>query len=79
MRQITTDGKHGCLVSEPELHALYEIELCSGEHRCWEYLGKDSRSLTWWRDVETGLEFNEGSLMYVWWVVGKQDGPAAVS
>ncbi|MGE5386095.1 MAG: hypothetical protein ACM3SV_09430 [Betaproteobacteria bacterium] len=45
---------------------IYEIELCSGEIRRWLYIGADQCSLIWWKDMETGLEFNESSVMYAW-------------
>lgn len=51
----------------------YLIELCSGERRYWRYLGPDSRALIWWRDAETGKEFNEGSLMYAWQILRQAD------
>jgi hypothetical protein len=62
---------------EPESNETYEIELCSGEHRRWRYLGPDSRSSVWWRDLETGSEFSEASLMYVWQIIRKQEEPSA--
>ncbi|SBT04728.1 hypothetical protein ACCAA_180021 [Candidatus Accumulibacter aalborgensis] len=64
---------------EPESNAIYEIELCSGEHRRWRYLGADSCSSVWWRDLETGSEFNEAGLMYAWQIIVKQEDPAAES
>lgn len=57
---------------KPEIKAIYEIELCSGERLYWEYLGPDSHAGIWWRDVETGKEFNEASLMYSWTIVLKR-------
>lgn len=42
------------------------IELCSGELRRWQYLGADGRSIVWWRDLDSGQEFSESSLMYAW-------------
>ncbi|MBW7903398.1 MAG: hypothetical protein H3C26_18150 [Rhodocyclaceae bacterium] len=54
----------------PQADRDYLVELCSGERRCWRCLGADARGQTWWRDLESGLEFNEGSLMYAWRVVG---------
>ena len=54
-------------------HTVYHIELCSGEQvplalpRGWERAG------AWWRDEETGLEFNEGGLLYAWHVVAAED------
>lgn len=53
--------------------AIFRIELCSGEIRRWKYLGPDARSVTWWRDVDSGLEFNESSLMYAWRVIDEID------
>jgi len=54
---------------KPEVDATYLIELCSGEQRRWRYLGQDKKGSAWWRDLETSLEFNEGSLMYAWQIV----------
>ena len=62
---------------EPAANGVYEIELCSGEHRRWRYLGPDSHASVWWRDLETGHEFNEASLMYAWRIILKQEEPAA--
>jgi len=58
---------------------VYAIELCSGEQCRWRFLGADARGQRWWRDSESGREFNEASLMYVWTVVGEAspDEPAA--
>ena len=56
--------------------ATYLIELCSGEQRLWRYLGPDSRSAIWWKDLENGREFNEASLMYAWKIVAKQTPPS---
>lgn len=56
--------------------AVYEIELCCGELARWRYLGPDSRSQVWWRDLATGKEFNEASLMYAWQVRGQCEPPA---
>lgn len=53
-----------------QVNAVYEIELCSGERRFWQYLGPDSRRLVWWLDTETRQEFNESSLMYAWTIKG---------
>lgn len=63
----------------PESGRTYLIELCSGERRRWRCLGADARSLTWWRDLESGQEFNEGSLMYAWQIVQAADEIAADS
>jgi hypothetical protein len=59
----------------PETGEIYDIELCSGESRHWQYLGPDSRAQIWWRDTESGLEFSEASLMYAWHIVGKASRP----
>ena len=56
-----------------ESKRIYEIELCSGERVRWQYLGPDSSSAIWWRDLETGIEFNEASRMYAWRVIGFAD------
>lgn len=58
---------------KPESNGIYEIELCSGERRRWRYLGPDCNTGIWWKDVETGREFNEASLMYSWQIVVKHD------
>ena len=52
------------------VNAVYSIELCSREIRCWKYLGSDSRRLFWWLDTETKQEFNEASIMYAWSIKG---------
>ena len=57
---------------EPLAGTTYLIELCSGELRRWRYLGPDARSQIWWRDVESGLEFSESSLMYAWQIVRRE-------
>jgi hypothetical protein len=57
----------------PELNGLYEIELCSGERLFWIYLGPDEGAAVWWRDRDTGREFNESSLMYSWRIVVQHD------
>ena len=56
----------------PEAGEIYEIELCSGEIRRWQYLGPDRLAQVWWRDTESGLEFSETSLMYAWRIVRKE-------
>lgn len=53
----------------PETGVSYLIALCSGEERRWCYLGQDARGASWWRDLETELEFSESSLMYAWSIV----------
>ncbi len=52
-----------------KMNAVYEVELCSGERRRWQYLGGDGSSALWWRDLETAREFNEASVMYAWKIV----------
>ena len=54
-------------------HTVYHIELCSGEQRRWRSLGAGAGGAAWWRDEETGLEFNEGGLLYAWHVVAAED------
>ena len=63
------------MIEQPALNGVYIIELCSGERRRWQYGGADDRSQVWWRDLETGREFSETSLMYTWWIVRRQDMP----
>lgn len=57
----------------PEIDATYLIALCSGEQRRWRYLGPDARGAVWWRDVETRIEFSEGSVMYAWSIAERLD------
>lgn len=52
--------------------AIFRIELCSGEIRRWRYLGADARSQVWWRDMESGQEFSESSLMYAWRILDEE-------
>lgn len=59
----------------PRAGRCYLVELCSGELRRWRCLGTDARGQAWWRDEESGVEFNEGSLMYAWQIV--DEAPAA--
>jgi len=54
---------------EPQV--IYLIKLCSGEQRRWQYLRTDGLTRTVWRDMDTGREFNETSVLYVWEIVGK--------
>lgn len=61
----------------PAANRTYLIELCSGEQRRWRCLGADARGQVWWRDVDSGQEFNEGSLMYAWQIVGPEDADGA--
>lgn len=56
----------------PVAGRVYRIELCSGELRRWRCLGDDARGQPCWRDLESGMEFNEGSLMYAWRLVGEE-------
>ena len=60
----------------PELNAVYVVELCSGEQRRWCYRGVDRRGVGWWKDMETGVEFSDTSLLYVWQLLRKE-APAA--
>lgn len=62
--------------------AVYEVALCSDERRRWRFLGDgdgpgthdgDPGRSRWWRDVDTGVEFNEASLMYAWTLVQQED------
>ena len=57
----------------PEADTTYLIELCSGEQRRWHCLGPDARAAVWWRDLETKMEFSEGSVMYAWSIVERVD------
>jgi len=82
--QGNTDGVlHPCMAEaslsmiELDTDGVNEIELCSGEHRRWRYVRPDSYSSVWWRDLETGSEFSEASLMYVWQIIRKHEEPAA--
>jgi len=61
------------VVIKPLPDSIYLIELCSGEQRHWRYLGPDSRAMIWWKDMDSGREFNEGSLMYAWWIIAAKD------
>lgn len=49
--------------------AVYLVELCSGEQRHWRYLGPPGVENPRWRDIETGSEFGETSLLYAWRIV----------
>ena len=55
----------------PEMGEIYDIELCSGESRRWQYLGATGQMQAWWRDTESGLEFSEAGLMSAWRIIGK--------
>ena len=63
-------------MNPPILNAIYDIELCSGEQRIWRYLGEDRHAAIWWEDIESGLEFSEGSLMYAWKIIGPHGNQA---
>ena len=56
---------------QPQIKRIYQIELCSGEIRRWQYLGPLAGAQIWWRDVDSGLEFNEAGLMYAWHILGE--------
>ncbi|MBK8522946.1 MAG: hypothetical protein IPL58_01725 [Betaproteobacteria bacterium] len=60
---------------QPELNAVYLVELCSGEQRRWRHCGVDGRGVGWWQDMETGVEFSEASLLYVWQILQREDEP----
>lgn len=60
----------------PVAGRVYRIELCSGELRRWRCLGSDARGQVGWQDLESGMEFNEGSLMYAWRLIGEEVPPA---
>lgn len=49
--------------------AVYLIELCSGEQCRWRFLGEDAAQRCWWRDLDSGREFDAAGLMYAWQVV----------
>lgn len=53
----------------------YRIALCSGEERHWRFLGAGPDG-AWWRDVETGREFSEASLMYAWTILTDPAAPS---
>lgn len=60
---------------KPQSNQIYVIELCGGEERRWRFLGPDSRSQLWWRDLETRCEFNETSVMYSWQIARREAQP----
>lgn len=63
-------------MSEPQANAIYLVELCSGERRRWRCLASRPGDATcWWRDLESGREFNEASLMYAWRILSKEEDP----
>ena len=72
-RRIAGYDKAGIVMKKPTLNGIYLIELCSGERRRWQYRGPDERAQIWWRDMETGREFAETSMMYTWWIVDIDD------
>ncbi len=53
---------------------VYLIELCSGEQCRWQFLGEDAAQRCWWRDLESGREFDDAGLMYAWRVVAALPG-----
>lgn len=57
----------------PEQGVVYVVELCSGEKRRWRHCGVDGRGVGWWRDMETGVEFSDTSLLYVWQILQRED------
>lgn len=57
-----------------QIGCTYLIRLCSGELRRWRHEGSDARGVVWWRDMETGIDFSENSLMYVWEIVSEAEG-----
>ncbi|NTV71405.1 MAG: hypothetical protein HGA71_14820 [Azonexaceae bacterium] len=58
----------------PEPNVVYAIELCSGERRRWRYLAQSfDGENRWWRDEESGIEFNEANLMYAWQVLHQDE------
>jgi hypothetical protein len=63
-------------MTELEVQAVYRIRLCSGEERRWRFLGHDALSRTRWRDMDSGREFNETSLLYVWEIIGREGAAA---
>jgi hypothetical protein len=59
---------------ELEPDRVYVVRLCSGELRRWRFDGVDARGMAWWQDEESGASFSEAGLMYMWEVVGEDDG-----
>jgi len=59
--------------------AIYLIELCSGERRRWRYRGPGAGAgeTVWWRDIDSGREFIEASLMYAWTIIRQADASDA--
>ncbi|HJV93353.1 MAG TPA: hypothetical protein VJ572_07715 [Azonexus sp.] len=63
-------------MTQPQANAIYQIELCSGERRRWRCLAyRPDDATRWWRDLESGREFNEASLMYAWRILSQEDDP----
>ena len=62
---------HWAGVKPPVPQAVYEIELCSGERCRWRYLGLDVRQEPVWRDLASGREFGESSVMYAWKILAE--------
>ncbi len=59
---------------QPKPNAIYRIELCSGEIRRWRCLPpRPGEASTWWRDLASGREFSEASLMYAWRILSGAD------
>ena len=55
----------------PRPGRTYDIELCSGEHRRWRYLGRIGNGEPGWCDIETGQAFSESGLMYAWKIIAE--------
>lgn len=49
----------------------YRIALCSGEERCWRYLGRQGETGQW-QDEESGQSFSEASVMYAWRIIAAE-------
>ena len=61
-------------VIKPQVNGDYLIELCSGESRHWRCLPpRPGEASHWWRDLDSGREFSEGSLMYAWRILSRED------
>lgn len=62
---------------QPQTNAIYRIELCSGEQRRWRCLPpRPGETARWWRDMDSGREFSEASLLYAWRITARDDGAA---
>ncbi|HEX6735579.1 MAG TPA: hypothetical protein VF096_12275 [Azonexus sp.] len=58
----------------PRANVNYLVELCSGERRCWRCLPpRPGEAARWWRDLGSGREFSEASLMYAWRILSRED------